>query len=570
MNLFKYALHFSIFSLILLALPLTVHAKGDILEGTVKASYSIYEDNSLSYTLNFEIQNNDTSKYMTSFQFSVPFKEYSALNVTATNLADYDVLPGEYNFIELHFTNPIEYLNRSSVSVNITVPQISINPSGNPEIDLINPVTGENVNYTINAPTNFGNLVLSQNIQKSLTVDNDKNITTFTSTDNLRMVWRKENLYSFRLKYQVAPLEGSEALINLPLNEGNKIYYSKLLGVYSAVFDDIGNSYGVAGAGEVDIEFQVDTNEDTSGESESEPGSEAEETVESAKLKETKYLEPNKESNFYKSFTTELNKDPSISEILMYLEENISLNRGYKVSRDTLTELWEHLEEGRELNSFEASFLIHSVLMDNGIRSELRFGYIVDPFEINFPIAWVETEDGAIDMFSHKYLNNDNVTKVVFGIWNDNKDDQALGVFSDTLEVVRIEPITALEIDRTTTGITLTSGSVLEASNASAKILKISKLTINNQEVSLIVNNYNKALLPGNNILGASTFESVSLETEDGQSASLQSDTNSAGSSEQLQTIIKTAILAIGTVVILVLVFFVKRNPKELKFEEQS
>lgn len=565
MNLFKYALHFSIFSLILLALPLTVHAKGDILEGTVKASYSIYEDNSLSYTLNFEIQNNDTSKYMTSFQFSVPFKEYSALNVTATNLADYDVLPGEYNFIELHFTNPIEYLNRSSVSVNITVPQISINPSGNPEIDLINPVTGENVNYTINAPTNYGNLVLSQNIQKSLSVDNDKNITTFASTDNLRMVWRKENLYSFRLKYQVTPLEGSEALINLPLNEGNKIYYSKLLGVYSAVFDGIGNSYGVAGAGGVDIEFQVDTNEDTSSESRTETN----ETVQST-LTETKYLDVNKESNFYKSFTTELHKDLSVSEMLMYLDENISLNRGYKVSRDNLSDLWKYLEEGRELNSFEASFLIHSVLMDNGIRSELRFGYIVDPFEINFPIAWVETEEGTIDMFSHKYLNNDNVTKVVFGIWNDNEDDQALGVFSDTPEVVRIEPITALEIDRTTTGITLTSGSTLEAINASAKILKISKLTINDQEVSLIVNGYNKALLPGTNILGASTFESVSLETEDGQSASLQSDTNLSGSSEQLQTTIKTAILAIGTVVILVLVFFVKRNPTELKFEEQS
>lgn len=565
LNLFKYALHFSIFSLILLALPLTVHAKGDILEGTVKASYSIYEDNSLSYTLNFELQNNDTSKYMTSFRFSVPFKEYSALNVTATNLADYDVLPGEYNFIELHFTNPIEYLNRSSVSVNITVPQISINPSGNPEIDLINPVTGENVNYTINAPTNYGNLVLSQNIQKSLSVDNDKNITTFASTDNLRMVWRKENLYSFRLKYQVTPLEGSEALINLPLNEGNKIYYSKLLGVYSAVFDGIGNSYGVAGAGDVDIEFQVDTNEDTSSESRTE----TDETVQST-LTETKYLDVNKESNFYKSFTTELHKDPSVSEMLMYLDENISLNRGYKVSRDNLSDLWKYLEEGRELNSFEASFLIHSVLMDNGIRSELRFGYIVDPFEINFPIAWVETEEGTIDMFSHKYLNNDNVTKVVFGIWNDNEDDQALGVFSDTPEVVRIEPITALEIDRTTTGITLTSGSTLEAINASAKILKISKLTINDQEVSLIVNGYNKALLPGNNILGASTFESVSLETEDGQNASLQSDTNSSGSSEQLQTTIKTAILAIGTVVILVLVFFVKRNPTELKFEEQS
>jgi hypothetical protein len=565
LNLIKYSLHFSIFALIILALGLNagkVYASGDIVNGSIKASYALYDDNSLSYTLNFEIQNNDSSRYLSSFTFSVPFKEYSALNVTASNLGDYDVIPHEYNSIQLNFARPMQYLDRSTVTVNITVATIGTNVSGNPEIELVNPVTGQSVNYTVNAPTALGNLSLSKNIQKSSTADKGKNITTFTTTEGLRMTWRTEELYSFRMRYSVKPDEGGDALINLPFETTTQlVYYSTLSGIYAAIFDDVGNVFGAAKEGEVNIEFQIDATRN---------GIISEETQ---NLKETEYLKPDTSSTFYEEFKSKLESTPTLSQIVTYLNEKISLNRGFKASYDMIGELWHYSVSDRELNSFEASLLIHGVLRDLGQKAELRYGFVVDPFEVNFPIAWVESEYGTIDLFSLKYMNSDDVKKVTFGVWNNNKEDLMLGVFGDTPEVVRIEPVSNLEIDRTTTGISLSSDGVqVTADNSSARVLKISSILKNSKEVRKSINGYYQALLPGSNVLGVSNTGNITVKTADGQESSLQTNVEDPDlvSSEVTQTNIKTGILIAGVIVIIILVFFVKRSPKQLKFEERS
>jgi hypothetical protein len=565
LNLIKYSLHFSIFALIILALGLNagkVYASGDIVNGSVKASYALYDDNSLSYTLNFEIQNNDSSRYLSSFTFSVPFKEYSALNVTASNLGDYDVVPGEYNSIQLNFAKPMQYLDRSSVSVNITVAEVGSNAGGNKEIELVNPVTGQSVNYTINAPTTLGNLSLSKNIQKSSTAERGKSITTFTTTDGLRMVWRTEDLYSFKMRYSVKPDEGGDALINLPFETSTQlVYYSTLTGIYAAIHDDVGNIFGAAKEGEVNVEFQIDATRN---------GIISEETQ---NLKETEYLKPDSNSTFYKEFKSKLETNPTLAQIITYLEEKISLNRGFKASYDMIGELWNYSVSDRELNSFEASLLIHGVLRDIGQKAELRYGFVVDPFEVNFPIAWVESEFGTIDLFSLQYMNSDNVKKVTFGVWNNNKDDLMLGVFGDTPEVVRIEPISNLEIDRTTTGIELqTDGVQVTATNLSARVLKISSILKNNDEVRKSVNGYYQALLPGSNVLGLSSTGNITVKTADGQESTLQTNTDVADTetAETSQTNLKIGILIAGVIVIIVLVFFVKRSPNQLKFEERT
>jgi hypothetical protein len=555
-NLFKYSLHFSIFSLILLALsaiPAKVYASGDIVAGSIKATYSIYEDRSLSYTLNFEVQNNDSSKYLSSFTFSVPFKEYSALNVSAGGMKDYDVISHEYNSIQINFSSPLQYQNRSSVSVNITVAEVALNASGNPEIDLINPITGQDISYVVTAPETFGNLNLSKNIQKTSSTNRGKNTTAFISKDDLRMLWRKESLYSFRLKYDVIPEDSTEALINLPFETPDQsVYYSKLAGIHAAVYDDVGNVFGIAGEGSVELEFQIDAR-----------------APESLELKDTKYLEPQRVSDFYDEFKTVLDNEPTLSEIISHLESEIKINRGFKLSRDSMNDLWYSLED-RELNSFEASLLIHSVLKDTGIKAELRYGYIVEPFEINFPVAWVESELGSIDLFSNKYLSSDEITKLTFGIWNNNEDDLMLGVFSDTPEVIRIEPIPNLEIDRTTSGLNVTSSkdSQLVVANQSNRILKIANIKQDYIDQNLYINSYRKTLMPGDNVLGMTHVDNIVLTTEDGQEAATEVSVSSS-TFELSQTSIKTGVLIVGAVVIVILVFFVKRGPNQLRFEEQ-
>ncbi len=555
MKFTKYVLHFTIFVGFLLLFTASVKASGNIVEGSIKAEYQVYDDNSLSYTLNFEIENTTPDKYITSFEFSIPFKEYSALNVSTNDLQDYKVTPGEYNSILLNFARPLPYMARSSVYVNLTVSTVESNISGFRELDLVNPITGQNVYYTLAFPESYGSAYLSRDVSPSTITSQNQKISTFTSTENLKVTWRTSNMYSFRLKYTLLAEEGSDILVNLPAQDaGQSIQYSKMTGVIAGLKGH-SNYYGVAKPGEVLIEASADI-----------------QSQESDTVSETEGIEVNEDSTFYKELAQEAQfKDRT--KVLDYLKSSMNLNRGFKVSRDLTDVLWTKADSGEALNSFEAAMIISSSLNKAGVKAEVRYGYILDPFEINFPIAWVASEVGEINLFAEQFLGNQNPTKLIMGRVTNNVKDLALGVFGDTPEVVRIEPMSALTMpEQGEITITDTSANLVQISNKTNSIFTINKSELNGA-LNLIVNSFDRVIIPGENLIPINKAPgTLKIELSNGKILELTVlSSASYPVNTALDSVVKTSLLIAGGVIIFVLVFFVKKkNSKELTFVSQT
>lgn len=546
----NYVLHFSIFACFLLLPAGIIEAKGDVVDGSVRANYEVYEDGSLSYSLNFDVENTDPNKYITSFVFSIPFKEYSALNVTTNDLKDYQVIPGEYNSIQINFSRPLEYMSRNSVYVNLTVGTLEVDVNGNHKTGIINPVTGQDVYYTISFPATYGSANFTKSVGGNTIESQSKKITTFVSSEDMEVVWRLTNSYSFRLQYSLLGEENSDFLINLPSQiRGQTVTYKSLTGVAAGLRDKFGNTFGVAKPGEVVIEAEVDI-----------------QNAEDPEIYGSTLINANTDSVFYKELA-EVAESKDLQAIVDYLKTNLTVNRAFKISSDRL---WEMVDESEAVNSFEAALVIGSVLNNSGIKADVRYGYILDPFEINFPIAWIVSEIGEIDMFSTQFLDNDKPVKVIMGTLTDNPDDLALGARADTPEVVRIEPIATRET--TNTGdvtIVDTTSNLVQIINNSNSILSIRKVSLNG-DVSVDVSGFDRVIIPGINLIQITkSVGTLKVELDNGTILELNFDQdNVVASNNALPEVLKPVLLISGGVIIFVLLFVVKRKrARELKFE---
>ncbi len=546
----KYVLHFSIFACFLLLPAGIIEAKGDVVDGSVRANYEVYEDGSLSYSLNFDIENSEPNKYITSFVFSIPFKEYSALNVTTNDLQNYQVIPGEYNSIQINFSRPLEYMSRNSVYVNLTVGALEVDVNGNHKTNIINPVTGQDVYYTISFPSTYGNANFSKSVGGNTIESQTKKITTFVSSEDMEVVWRLSNSYSFRLKYTLLGEENRDFLINLPSQlRGQAIKYKSLSGVVAGLRDKSGNTFGVAKSGEVVIEAEVDI-----------------QGAENPEIYGSKLINSNADSTFYKELS-EVAESRDLVAIVEYLKTNLTLNRGFKISSERL---WEMVDGSEAVNSFDAALVVSEVLNNAGIKTDVRYGYILEPFEINFPIAWIVSEIGEIDMFSKQFLNNDNPVKVVMGTITDNTDDLVLGVRADTPEVVRIEPIATTEVANAgDVTIVDTSSNLIQITNNTNSILSIRNVSLNG-DINISVGGLDRVIIPGVNLIPITkSVGTLKVELDNGTILELNFDQdNVVASNNALAEILKPVLLISGGVIIFVLLFVVKRKrARELKFE---
>lgn len=422
----------------------------------------VNEDLSLQSILNIEIRNDDPNNLIGGYRIELPFKNPSNIK---TFLNNSEVTFSEENIdgfiaITLLFSNQairpndtalltIEFKNLNIISDNKNFREIFL-----PGFELSHSI--ETSSYSFSYPKTFQEIAVLADVNAEIFDVGSTFKIKKNNLDPIYIIWGEKAKFRLDADFTLTNEEDSKVknIFNAPmLFEFQNIYFDKLEGVNSGVYDALNNQY-----------FVVDLDKKSS-----------KKVVFSAYL-EKNYGNSSVYPNLYNypfDSSTKIgekinsNIDKSLSPVSQiawvndFIKSTFSPVYKEEINLSEYANLW-HLDLEKDpnlanLSSLEYCFYIVSFAESINVKAKIEYGYIlsrqIPNFNFNAPHVWctlkVESKDYLVDPYLEEltglsFFGEDSFyDRLIMGTWHpDNKYDDILGLLSKN--GIQFSPVIAL------------------------------------------------------------------------------------------------------------------------------
>lgn len=506
------------------------HIKAQYIEPEIyKTTLDIVDSFAASVSIELQLRNTTSDKFMESYEFSIPMRDplnisvfidsqpitYNSLSETGykdlkINFGKNAIGPGKTKTVKITFSVDKAISQRSEVK-QLYIPR------------LFSEATLSNTKYTVTFPASFGDPVFVD-LSNTNTVDLNNGRKRFeTNTSNgLLVVWGSD--YSFDVESKFTIKNDSDlvkhTLFNIiPKLPTQEVSYSSITGGDYGLYDSFGNDFAYT---------QINPR------SEKEVGFKAKVTIKESdplfRYPDNYSLQYNSSSEIGKKLTDKntdvIDNFVKLRSLNDILATDVNPSKNERINLELLKDIWDRANTTSNLNSFEYCSIIVSYAENLGLRGKIDYGYILVPENINLDISlphvWCEVNvnetsvmfDPLLEALTGvQYFNRKPNDRIQFGTWHPSqKYNNALGLLGNSeglvkLSFVDMEDPTDINEEKLKVNFTLPqkaySGEFFDAfvdiQNNTPKVLRITDISLNGdtQLDKLIYNeNLTKSVLP--------------------------------------------------------------------------
>ncbi|MFS8130629.1 MAG: hypothetical protein ACMG57_01480 [Candidatus Dojkabacteria bacterium] len=524
----------SVLTTIVLTFSLSVvspHLKAQYIEPEIyKTTLDVVDNYSASASIELQLRNTTTDKFMEAYEFSIPIKNPQNISVFLDSQPVTFTTPtvSTYTDLKIDFgNNAIAPSAIKTLKINFYVEKVLAERSSVKQLyipRLFSEATLSNTKYTVTFPASFGDPVFVD-LSNTNTVDLGNGRKKFeTNTSNgLLVVWGSD--YSFDVESKFTINNDSDSvkytLFNIiPKLPTQEVTYSSVSGGDYGLYDSYGNDFAYT---------QIDPH------SSKEVGFQARVSIKESdplfRYPDNYSLVFNQDSGIAKKLAVKVTDSTENFVKLRTLNDILALNvhpsKNERINLDLLKDIWERADSTSNLNSFEYCSIIVSYAESLGLHGKIDYGYILVPENINLDISlphvWCEVSvnDNSV-MFDPllealtgvQYFNRKPNDRIQFGTWHPSqKYNNALGLLGNSEGLVKLTFTNLSEMDTTASTDKLkvdfklpTNGfsgeffdGFLNIQNNTSKVLRITDIALNGdtQLDKLIYNeNLTKSVLP--------------------------------------------------------------------------
>lgn len=455
----KSLLHLSLAILLVGIISLSLSAQVSALEITpekFQLDMTINADKSAEGTIQLEIKNTYTNKFLTEYEFRLPIKNVSRIisqvNGTGVNFES-TTLPSNYPTVKIRLTeSQILRENQSgTISIFFSSKNAMQQRGSLSELYIPNPTQ-----MTAGMP-NFGMRVVAHNLVGNVLYVDKDNMShqesagdksfLLNSPSDLLVIFGNESKFGLRTQFQIVNdrADQKKTLFNLFGNFYDVEYQKLNYGNYG-VSNQFGNNFAVV---------QIPQNEKIEVD-----------IVASIDLKSTRKNEPppkynlylDYDSDFFQSINqvvndTEMSFEGKYKYINEEIKQNSRSNKQLSIKWESGPDIWYKFTTGTtSLNAFELCYLIGSMAEFFGDEFRMYYGYLLFPsfssFDISLPHLWCEVEQGGnkilVDTFlenltGSNYYNKKVADRITIGVAHpDFAYDPILGLREESYSPIRI------------------------------------------------------------------------------------------------------------------------------------
>ena len=507
------------------------HVKAQYIEPEIyKTTLDIAENFSATASIELQLRNTTTDKFMEGYEFSLPIRNpqnivvfidsqqisfstpsdssYTDLKI---NFGNYAIAPGNTKTIKINFSVQSVLTERSKVK-QLYIPR------------LFSEATLSNTKYTVTFPTSFGDPVFVD-LSNTNTVDLANGRKKFeTNTSNgLLVVWGSDYAFDVESKFTIkndSDLVKYTLFNIIPKLPTQDVSYSSITGGDYGLYDSYGNDFAYT---------QVDPH------SSKEVGFQARVSIKESdplfRYPDNYSLEFNKYSGIAKKLAEKITDATENFVKLRTLNDLLAINvhpsKNERINLELLKDIWTRADSTSNLNSFEYCSIIVSYAESIGLRGKIDYGYILVPENINLDISlphvWCEVNvndksvmfDPLLEALTGvQYFNRSPNDRIQFGTWHPSqKYNNALGLLGNSEGLVKLNFTSLPDMNSTASPDQLKLDFTLPAKgfsgeffdgflniqNNTSKVLRITDISLNGETQldKLIYNeNLTKSVLP--------------------------------------------------------------------------
>ncbi|MEO6728869.1 MAG: hypothetical protein ABIM99_03015 [Candidatus Dojkabacteria bacterium] len=499
--------------LILGIIPGLTHVKAQYLEPEIyKTTLDISDTFAASATIELQLRNSTSDKFLEGYEFSLPIKDPQNISVFIDNMPIGFTTPlgSTYTDLKINFGNyAIAPGNTKTVKINFYVPKVISERSAVKQLyvpRLFSEAILSNTKYIVTFPASFGDPVFVD-LSNTNTVDlgNGKKKFETNTSNGLLVVWGSD--YSFDVESKFTIKNDSDlvkyTLFNIiPKLPTQDVSYSSIAGGDYGLYDSYGNDFAYT---------QIDPH------SSKEVGFQARVSIKESdplfRYPDNYSLGFNQYSSIAKKLTERIGDSTDNFVKMRALNDLLAIDvhpsKNERINLELLKDIWTRAESTSNLNSFEYCSIIVSYAESIGLRGKIDYGYILVPENINLDISlphvWCEVNvnessvmfDPLLEALTGvQYFNRKPNDRIQFGTWHpDQKYNNALGLLGNSEGLVKLNFTSLPEMDDEASSDKLKldfklpakafSGEFFEAfltiQNNTSKVLRITDIALNGE-----------------------------------------------------------------------------------------